>query len=80
MLDAYATFFLYKHSLTLGSANTAGLVAGSTLGFLFLVSSLCVGVLICVVVAVVVRHKKRITRVRTRNVAEILPDYRMSDF
>ncbi len=31
------------------------------------------------VVAIVVHHKKKISRVKTRNVAENLPDYRMSD-
>ncbi len=63
----------------ISGVNTAGLAAGLTLGSLFLVSSLFVGVLLCVVVAVVVHHKKKISRVRTRNVAENLPDYRMSD-
>ncbi len=33
----------------------------------------------CVVIGVVVHHKKKVSRVRTRNVAENLPDYRMSD-
>ncbi len=59
--------------------KTAGLAAGLALGSLFLVSSLFFGVLMCVVVAVVVHHKKILSRVMTRNVAENLPDYQMSD-